>query len=91
MPSACRHLFVRGRVQGVGFRWHTCDTARALGLAGWVQNLPDGRVEVWVEGEPEALERFLAWIRHGPPAARVDALECLEASPSGLAGFEQVR
>lgn len=91
MPVACRHLFVRGRVQGVGFRWHTRAEAVALGLAGWVRNLPDGRVEAWVEGEPAALERFLVWIRRGPPAARVDALEIVEATPAGLSGFETRR
>jgi len=91
VPAACRHLFVRGRVQGVGFRWHTRAEARALGLAGWVQNLPDGRVEAWVEGEPAALERFLAWIRRGPPAAHVDALEVVEATPAGLSDFETRR
>jgi acylphosphatase len=88
---SCRHLFVRGRVQGVGFRWHTRAEARALGLAGWVRNLPDGRVEAWVEGEEAALERFLAWIRRGPPAARVDALEVVVASATGLASFETLR
>lgn len=91
MPIACRHLFVRGRVQGVGFRWHTRSEALALGLAGWVRNLPDGRVEAWVEGEPAALERFLAWIRRGPPAARVEALEIVESPPVGLNGFEARR
>lgn len=91
MPIVCRHLFVRGRVQGVGFRWHTRAEALSLGLAGWVRNLPDGRVEAWVEGEPVALERFLAWIRRGPPAARVDALEIAEVPPAGLSGFETRR
>ena len=91
MPVACRHLFVRGRVQGVGFRWHTRAEALALGLTGWVRNLPDGRGEAWGEGDAAALERFLAWIRRGPPAARVDALEVVEATPAGLSGFEPRR
>jgi len=91
VPVVCRHLLVRGRVQGVGFRRATRRAAQELGLAGWVQNLPDGRVEAWVEGDAAALERFLAWIRRGPPAARVDALECVEAAPSGRTGFEERR
>lgn len=91
MSVLCRHLLVRGRVQGVGFRRSTRRAAEELGLAGWVQNLPDGRVEVLVEGEAAVLERFLAWIRRGPPAARVDALECVEAAPSGRSGFEERR
>ena len=91
MPLACRHLFVRGHVQGVGFRWHARRTAQELGLAGWVQNLPDGRVEAWVEGETQALDFFLAWIRRGPPAARVEALESVDARPLGLVGFEERR
>jgi acylphosphatase len=91
VPVSCRHLFVRGRVQGVGFRWHTRAEAQALGLAGWVRNLPDGRVEAWVEGEEAALERFLVWIRRGPPAARVDALECVVAPVTGCVDFETRR
>jgi acylphosphatase len=69
------HLVVSGRVQGVAFRACTVDEARRLRLAGWVRNLPDGRVEAEAEGERPALEALLAFCRRGPPAAQVDDVE----------------
>lgn len=87
MVPICRHVHVAGRVQGVGFRWHTVEAARAIGVAGWVRNLPDGRVEVWIEGEPAAVEELLAWLRHGPPASRVETCAVREATPTGLDAF----
>lgn len=69
------HVLVRGRVQGVGYRYATCAMARQVGLAGWVRNLPDGGVEAEFEGTREQLERALAWCEAGPPAAHVTALE----------------
>jgi acylphosphatase len=68
-------LVARGRVQGVFYRASTREQARALGLTGWVRNLPDGSVEVLAEGPRERLERLVAWCRQGPPAARVSAVE----------------
>jgi acylphosphatase len=67
-----RRFVVRGRVQGVGFRYFTQDTARRAGVTGWVRNLPDGRVEAHVEGDEEAVAHVERAIRMGPPAARVD-------------------
>lgn len=69
------HLLVSGRVQGVAFRAYTVDEARRLGLAGWVRNLPDGRVEAEAEGERDALLRLVRFCERGPPAARVDRVE----------------
>jgi acylphosphatase len=66
------HLLVSGLVQGVSFRYYAVEEARRLGVAGWVRNLSDGRVEAEAEGERAALEAFVAWCRRGPPAARVD-------------------
>jgi acylphosphatase len=68
------HAQVYGRVQGVSFRFYTRDQATALGLTGWVSNRDDGSVEVIAEGPRPALDRLLAWLRHGPPSARVDDL-----------------
>jgi acylphosphatase len=68
-------LVLRGRVQGVGFRWFTRHAARELGVAGRVRNLPDGAVEVHAAADPETLARFIARLREGPPASRVTAVE----------------
>jgi acylphosphatase len=82
-----RHLWVRGRVQGVWYRGSCAEQARALGIAGWARNLPDGRVEIVAEGDPEALDKLVEWCRHGPPAARVTAVEVRAEEPEGLDSF----
>jgi acylphosphatase len=64
-------LEISGRVQGVGFRWFVRERARALGLAGWVRNLPGGEVEVAASGSDEALRALEALVSEGPPAAHV--------------------
>ena len=69
------HVFVSGRVQGVFFRGATHAQMRALGLSGWVRNLPDGRVEAVVEGDDARIERALAFLRRGPPHAVVESVE----------------
>ena len=76
--SAAR-FFVSGRVQGVAFRAHARDEAIALGVRGHAINLPDGRVEVLAIGEATALEALARWLAHGPPHARVDAVERVPA------------
>lgn len=68
-------LIVRGRVQGVGFRYATVEQGRRLGLDGWARNLPDGAVEVVAAGEGEAVERLVTWCRQGPPSARVSGID----------------
>jgi len=70
MPTA-HHYRITGRVQGVGFRAATCDTARALGLSGWVRNCEDGRVELVAAGEAAAIERLRQWLSRGPASAEV--------------------
>ncbi|QDV08901.1 Acylphosphatase [Planctomycetes bacterium Poly30] len=82
------HVTLEGRVQGVGFRWHTRAEARALGLKGWVRNLDDGSVEAHIQGAESAVQELLDWLRSGPSGARVD--ECLvkDASPAEFLGFE---
>jgi acylphosphatase len=72
------HLEVRGRVQGVGFRWYVVDAARELRLAGWVKNRRDGNVEVAAAGESDALAKFEAAVKAGPPGARVEEVRPLE-------------
>lgn len=69
------HLLVSGIVQGVSFRFYTVEEARRLGVAGWVRNLPDGRVEAEAEGDRRALDALVAFCRRGPPSAQVDDVE----------------
>jgi acylphosphatase len=73
------HVLVRGRVQGVGFRWFVRETARELGLAGWVRNRPDGTVEVAAEGSANLLDQLRRELLQGPPGAVVASLDDLEA------------
>ncbi|MBZ0159285.1 MAG: acylphosphatase [bacterium] len=81
------HVWVSGRVQGVCFRACTSDEAAAAGVAGWVRNSSDGRVEAVFEGEKSAVEAMIAWCRMGPPAARVNAVEVTWEQPKGEHGF----
>ena len=71
---ATARFLVAGLVQGVNFRASTRRRAQELGLTGHAKNLADGRVEVLACGDPLAIARLEAWLREGPPAARVDAL-----------------
>jgi acylphosphatase len=70
-----RVVTVSGIVQGVNFRRHTQQQANALGVSGWVTNLPDGRVELCAEGDEAAVHELIAWCRRGPSSARVDGVE----------------
>jgi acylphosphatase len=79
---------VAGRVQGVCYRAATREQAVALGLHGWVRNLADGRVELVAQGEPEAVERLLAWLWEGPPAAAVRQVTLDEYQDAVDSGFE---
>jgi len=72
-------LEIRGRVQGVGFRWFVRETARKLGLSGWVSNRPDGNVEVAAAGADEALEKLRTALGNGPPGAIVQSVNNLPA------------
>jgi acylphosphatase len=76
------HLEIRGRVQGVGFRWYVVDTARKLRLAGWVKNRADGNVELAAAGEMDALARLEAAVSAGPPGARVEEVRRLGGVPA---------
>ena len=78
-----RKLILGGRVQRVGFRWFALDAASREGVTGWVRNTPDRQVEILVEGEAEAVERFERAVRRGPAAARVDDVETEVVAPTG--------
>jgi acylphosphatase len=76
------HAFVSGHVQGVYFRQSCRQAARKLHLHGWVRNIPDGRVEVWAQGPPTAVEALVDWLWMGPPTANVTGVE------SDVVGFD---
>src|SRR3981189_1176649 len=87
-PTEARRFRVRGRVQGVGFRWFVEREAHILGIAGWVRNNHDGNVEVLAQGTRDQLSGLRSRLRQGPRAARVDAVEEAEAEPvKGLNSF----
>lgn len=79
-----RRARVTGRVQGVFFRASTAERARELGLRGYARNLPDGSVEVLAGGSAAAVAALLEWLRHGPPLARVEAVEVADAAGAAL-------
>jgi acylphosphatase len=83
-----RHLLIRGRVQGVGFRWSMCAEANALGLSGWVRNRHDGSVEALAHGPSDAVATLVDWAHHGPAGARVVALEVVAVDAAVDAAVE---
>lgn len=82
-----RRATLAGRVQGVWFRESCHDQAQAAGVAGWVRNLADGRVEVALEGPPDAVDEVVGWCRRGPRRARVDRVDVVDEAPVGEQGF----
>ena len=87
-PTLARRFLVRGRVQGVGFRWFVEREAHILRVAGWVRNNPDSSVEVLAMGTRDQLSGLRSRLQEGPRAARVDNVEESEAKPvAGLTTF----
>ena len=87
-PIHARRYIVRGRVQGVGFRWFVEREAHILGIAGWVRNNHDGSVEVFAQGTRDQLSGLHSRLREGPRAARVDSVEVSDDSEvAGLTSF----
>ena len=84
-----RRFLVRGRVQGVGFRWFVEREAFLLQIAGWVRNNSDGTVEILAQGTRDQLAGLHSRLREGPRAARIDDVEVSEAQPvAGLTSFQ---
>jgi acylphosphatase len=83
-----RRVVVQGHVQGVFFRETARRRAQAAGVAGWVRNRSDGTVEAVFEGERDAVDRLVAYVREGPRGARVDWVDVAAEEPEGLDGFE---
>ena len=76
MPAM--RIRIRGRVQGVGFRWYARVQARRLGVSGWVANCPDGTVEVAASAEQSRLDEFRRALKRGPDGADVEAIDDLD-------------
>lgn len=85
--KAAKRWFVRGDVQGVGFRFFVQNKANALGLSGWVRNLDDGRVEVYAIGPAERLSDLAAALHVGPRMADVRSVEEREEAVESVSGF----
>ena len=81
-PVQARRYLVRGRVQGVGFRWFVEREAHILGIAGWVRNNNDGTVEVLAQGTRDQLSGLHSRLREGSRAARVDSVEVSDENPT---------
>ena len=78
------HILVKGRVQGVGFRYSTRQAAGRFGVKGWVRNTPDGSVEVVCEGPRDKVEKLLKWLHSGPPGSYVAGIETTHLKPQGV-------
>jgi acylphosphatase len=85
--KARAHVFVSGQVQGVFFRAETSRLARSKGVAGWVRNLPDGRVEAVFEAPLWVVESMLEWMRTGPRGAAVSSVDVSWEDPGTEQGF----
>ena len=87
MEKISRHVVIKGHVQCVMFRASCAQEAKRLNVTGYAKNLPDGSVEVLLEGNASAVEKVLSWCHHGPAAARVDAVEIYNVSNSNNTDF----
>jgi acylphosphatase len=85
------HVFISGRVQGVGYRYFTKNEAKRRGANGWVRNLPDGRVEAIFEGSRTVVDEMIRWCHAGPTAAVVKDVAVEYERLEGLQGFETRR
>ncbi|MFW5736683.1 MAG: acylphosphatase [Halanaerobium sp.] len=83
-----KHIFISGRVQGVGFRAFTRSQAAVLDIKGWVKNLRDGRVEVIIQGKKQNVEKMIDHLKEGPSFARVDDFEVETEKVDNFDSFE---
>ncbi|MEX2572653.1 MAG: acylphosphatase [Balneolaceae bacterium] len=92
METVQKHLFLSGRVQGVGFRHYTYKNAVKMGIRGWVRNRNDGRVEAVLQGPGDEVNRIVEKLKSGPPSSSVDKVEVKdEPVDTGQLSFEVIR
>ena len=84
----CKRSLISGRVQGVSFPYYTCKKAITLGLIGSVKNLPDGRIEAFIQGDRPVVEAMSYWLWEGSPDAQVDAVETEDQELQSFQSFE---
>lgn len=87
MSRTCVHGYVEGKVQGVYYRQSTQEQAEALDVSGWVRNLEDGRVEVLMEGDTQAVAQLSRWLEQGPAEAMVTQVTLAQQPIQGIVGF----
>ena len=87
MSAEARRFLIKGRVQGVGFRWFVEKHAHAIGVTGWTANRDDGSVEVYALGTAKQLEELSGWLHKGPAMAEVRSVEQQEAAVEKVSGF----
>lgn len=78
-----KHIYISGRVQGVGFRANARQKAQVYGVKGWIKNLFDGRVEAVVEGEKDSVQQMVKYLKRGPSFANVTDVEINNESATG--------
>ncbi len=81
-------LLITGKVQGVGFRFYTCQEANRLGIQGWVMNKANGQVEAVAIGEENLVDQFINWCKDGPVTAKVTRIEIQDYAGKDIEGFE---
>lgn len=82
-----KHIVVRGRVQGSGFRYYTQTEAMRLGLSGYVRDMPDNSIEIEAEGAEDSLAELLEWLETGPTWAEVESVDSSDRPTTGRLGF----
>jgi acylphosphatase len=80
MNLTAKHILVKGKVQGVFFRKYVKQKANDLNITGWVKNTEQGNVEIFAQANNDAIEKLIAWCRHGPPKAIVEGVEIKDAA-----------
>ncbi len=87
MTMVNKKVLISGKVQGVSFRFHAHEEATKRNITGWVRNLTDGRVEMFLSGDEKEVQNMLKWVQKGPPAAKVDKVDVSDSKEAPAPGF----